>query len=91
MARPSYLGVNVWLTNLSSKKLVLNLIFLSSNPAVNIVGPTQTSIPQNDCLEGQSKNTVLVHVLHVISKNVLKGIANMGLMNHAKIKVEDSV
>ena len=63
------------------QKLVLNLIFLSSNPAVNIVGPTQTSIPQNDCLEGQSKNTVLVHVLHVISKNVLD-ISGTSLVGH---------
>ena len=42
-------------------------------------------------LEEQTKNTVIMHVPHAIVKNALKRIADMGLMNHAKIKVEDSI
>jgi hypothetical protein len=38
-----------------------------------------------------NQKIVLMHVLHAISKNVLKRIADMGLMNHPKIKAEDSI
>ena len=32
-----------------------------------------------------------MHVPHGIVKNAVEKIADMGLMNHAKIKVEDSI
>ena len=44
-------------------------------------------MPQNDCSGGNQKyslNQVLMHIPHAVSRNVLKRIANMGLMNHAK-------
>ena len=68
----------------------------SSNPVVNIVDRTQLSIPQNDCpgrtIKKYCLNQVLMHVPHAVSRNILKRIANMGLLNHAKtLKVEDSI
>jgi len=60
-----------------------------------IVGSTQLSIPQNDCPGGTIKkyscNQVLMPVPYAVSRNVLKRTTNMGLINHAKIKVEDSI
>jgi hypothetical protein len=41
--------------------------------------------------KGRRINTILMHVSYAIVKNVLESIADMGPMNHAKIKVKDSI
>ena len=39
----------------------------------------------------KQKNNISIHVLYAIVRNVLERIVDMGLMNQARIKVEDSV
>ena len=51
----------------------------------------QIVVSKRTDLEGQTKNTILMYVPHAIVKDALEKIADMRLMNHAKIKVEDSI